>query len=303
MGTRFRVYESHLSYILQFLSDFNLYGCGLLDFQEAAVRGIDGEDLNEDDPTLAQILQQFAPSTLFRESRVQLELDIIAPQILNRQSLVARDIHHVLHTTAEDQTSEPYVMSVRELWDDERVHRRALGLNPSPVIPLDPTDSSRRDRSPWISEARWWDALRQRIESSGETPMVLPLKNAEKKWESYVMTTFESVEALWEKKYRKWSPKKPSGATGDLHQLASIDPQRSPSDDNTSVEVDLAAISGEFMTEFNNPRGKTSVDVTQDLEQTDDEHDATDEEPEAAGDGEVDDDAVQEPAYVNLMHL
>lgn len=38
-GTKFEVYEAHLGYLLQFMVDFNLYGCGWLEIGEAWLRG------------------------------------------------------------------------------------------------------------------------------------------------------------------------------------------------------------------------------------------------------------------------
>jgi DNA polymerase zeta len=44
LGTPFRVHEVHLGYILQFLCDFGLYGCGWLEIGEAWLRGdVQGE--------------------------------------------------------------------------------------------------------------------------------------------------------------------------------------------------------------------------------------------------------------------
>src|SRR5882762_7659217 len=39
IGTRFRIFESHLNYTLQFLCDFGLYGCGWIDLDEVWRRG------------------------------------------------------------------------------------------------------------------------------------------------------------------------------------------------------------------------------------------------------------------------
>src|ERR1700722_11889890 len=45
MQTRFQIFESHLSFILQFMSDFGLYGWGSLEVPEVSERG--GEDGDE----------------------------------------------------------------------------------------------------------------------------------------------------------------------------------------------------------------------------------------------------------------
>ncbi|KAG8221729.1 hypothetical protein J3R82DRAFT_2019 [Butyriboletus roseoflavus] len=47
MHTKSRVYESHLSYHLQFMCDFGLYGCGWVNLGQVWKRGVE-----EDDPDL-----------------------------------------------------------------------------------------------------------------------------------------------------------------------------------------------------------------------------------------------------------
>lgn len=37
-GKKFAVYEAHLGYVLQFMTDFNLYGCGWLEIRDAYLR-------------------------------------------------------------------------------------------------------------------------------------------------------------------------------------------------------------------------------------------------------------------------
>src|SRR6266540_3718180 len=161
MSARFRVYESHLSYILQFLCDFGLYGCGIIEVEDALGRCADTEDEDEE-PSSGEIIQdkvKFTPSSYFRESRLPLEVDVIAPQILNRHRISPRNIHHRLHIPAPPPSSEQLVLSVRELWEDERRHRQELGLQPSPEIPIDPSESTRGKGGEWVAEARWWNEI------------------------------------------------------------------------------------------------------------------------------------------------
>lgn len=49
MQRRFEVYESHLSYILQFMCDYGLYGCGELEIAQAAVRERTAADAGNQD--------------------------------------------------------------------------------------------------------------------------------------------------------------------------------------------------------------------------------------------------------------
>lgn len=197
MSTRFRIFESHLSYILQFMCDFGLYGCGSIDVSDALERNVsDSSDMGE---------IHFSPSPYFRQSRMPLEVDVIAPQILNRHRIAARNLHHKLDIPAPSLPPEPLVPSVRELWEDERARRRAAGLNPSPEIPADPSESSRAPGGNWVSEARWWEELRARIERERNDAGIAP-STGPNDWDQWTMTTFESIEALWDASWRVWKP-------------------------------------------------------------------------------------------------
>jgi len=198
MRTRFRVYESHLSYILQFMCDFGLYGCGWINLAAVWQRGRE-----ENDNEMMQ-LSTFKVSSYFRQSRMPLEVDVAAHQILNRRLLSARNIHHKLEIPAPPLPSEPVVLSVRELWDDERRRRLAQGLSPTPTLPLDSSKISRGHGGEWIAEARWWEELRKRIEKERDHKPTTT--DRAELWEKWVMTTFESVEALWEPEWRTWKP-------------------------------------------------------------------------------------------------
>ncbi|EPQ60814.1 ribonuclease H-like protein, partial [Gloeophyllum trabeum ATCC 11539] len=124
MQTHFRVFESHLSYVLQFLCDFGLYGCGWVELDEILQRTknsvIDVDEEGEEGDALP-----FPESPYPRQSRMPFEFDAAAHQILNRHSLSARDIHHELRIPAPPLPPEPLVISVRELWEDERRRRAA----------------------------------------------------------------------------------------------------------------------------------------------------------------------------------
>ncbi|KAG6332362.1 hypothetical protein ID866_6727 [Astraeus odoratus] len=194
MKTKFCVFESHLSYLLQFMCDFGLYGCGWMNLGEAWQRTPDSED-----PTSAGSYP-FKLSPYFRQSRMPIEVDAVAYHILNRHQLQPRDVHNKLLIPAPPLPSEPVVLSIRELWDDERRRRMNKGLTPTPVLPVDPSKASRRTGGNWVAEVRWWEELRKRIEEEKQSkPPVLDSNND---WEKWVMTTFDSVEALWEPQYR-----------------------------------------------------------------------------------------------------
>lgn len=205
MKTCFDVYEGHLSFTLQFMCDFGLYGCGWLDLAEIYTRGF---ELTTDEGggqmhTPLPDGSQFGASPLFRQSRMSLEFDVISHQILNRRHLSARNIHHELRIPGPPLPSEPLIDSVRELWEDERRRRASHGLNPSPEIPIDPSEDSRGKGGGWVSEARWWDEIRARIQRDRTEP---PAPKEDASWQKWVMTTFESTEALWDSPWKTWRP-------------------------------------------------------------------------------------------------
>lgn len=241
LQTRFNVFESHLSYLLQFMADFGLYGCGSIDLgEEIWKRGNEDED---EDTTGANAIT-FKPSPHFRQSRMPLELDVASHQILNRHQLAARNIHHKLEVPAPPLPSEPLVLSVRELWEDERRRRREKGLNPTPEIPVDPSDKSRGKGGEWVAEARWWEEIRKRIQR--ENTKDFGVEDGANKWERSVMTTFESVEALWEEPWKVWKPRREENEGADNPYAASPDSYNEDNQHNAG-DVDMGMLGSQEM--------------------------------------------------------
>ncbi|KAJ4499668.1 hypothetical protein C8R41DRAFT_33836 [Lentinula lateritia] len=237
MGTRFCIYESHLNYTLQFLSDFGLYGCGWLELNNVFQRG------QEENTEGIQQEPLFPLSPHFRQSRMTLEVDAAAHQILNRRGLSAREWHHKLEIPSPPLPSDPLVLSVRELWEDERARRRSRGLNPSPEIPVDLSESSRGSGGSWVAEARYWDEIGRRIEQ--ERTMAHDIEDAQS-WEGAVMTTFESIEALWEEEYKTWKPRK-VGHDSETDVTATVDSLLGEDSvgDDLNIDVDVSFLSME----------------------------------------------------------
>lgn len=270
MSACFRVYESHLSYILQFLCDFGLYGCGIIELDDALERCANVRETEEELPSSGDPIVRFAASSYFRESRLPLEVDIIPPQILNRHRLSPRNIHHRLQIPAPTQSAEQLVLSVRELWDDERRHRQELGLHPSPEVPVDLSESSRGKGGEWAAETRGWEEIARRIEHDRE--LQLQQTNGEKRsqdWERFVMTTFESIEAIWEKKYRTWKPAERPREESDetakdgkafLDSEYSLEEKGSDAcEGEIPVEVDISMLSDQDMSQLDQEEDQGQV--------------------------------------------
>jgi len=193
------------------MCDFGLYGCGWVDLgDEIFQRGIRIDSSEDDirplpytDETQAILSSlTFAESRYFKQSRLPLELDIVSHQILNRLTLSPRDIHSSLRIPAPPPPPDPLVPSVRELWEDERRRRIEQGLNPTPDMPSIISESRRGKGGNWVDEERLQTIVNERIKKEREEGKVYKEKG--RGWEKWVMSTFESVEALWERGRRKW---------------------------------------------------------------------------------------------------
>jgi len=294
MSTRFRVYEGHLNYILQFLCDFGLYGCGIIELDDALERCAGEEEYSSSGgPSDTDV--KFAPSSYFRESRLPLEVDVIPPQILNRYRLSARNINHKLQVSAPSQ-SEQLVLGVRELWEDERKHRQELGLHPSPEVPVDLSESSRGKGGEWIAEARWWEEIGRRIER--ERVQSTDGEHNSQDWERFVMTTYESIEAIWEKKYRTWKPLKRQRDEADETEKdgnAFLGPEyplnekgNEAGEGDVPVEVDISMLSDREMSQLD-----------QEENQAQDTHDLNVQEQPREEDPETDDEEELDEEEVN----
>ena len=236
MTTRFRTYESHLGFILQFMCDFNLYGCGWINLQKAFLRG--AEQLSEGEESRPRY--DLTPSPYYCQSRVPLEVDVAAPHILNRHHLERREMHNKLQIPAPSISNDPLISSVRELWDDERKRRSARGLDPSPEMPIDPSESSRKPGGGWVAEARLWDESSKRIHrESGNT-----YESPRQEWEEWTMSAFESIEAVWQREYRVWTPLKRQ-AMGRIQERLPVMMDAIGSDEDIGIQVDVEMLSSQ----------------------------------------------------------
>ncbi|KAJ8702610.1 DNA polymerase zeta [Pleurotus ostreatus] len=245
MQTRYSVYESHLSFPLQFMCDFGLYGCGWIDMGEVWQRGLDNEYVDPDKKTTLRV------SPYHKQAKMDLEVDVVAHQILNRNRLTTRDIHHQLQIPAAPMPTEPLILSVRELWEDERRRRLARGLSASPDMPVDLSENRRGDGGDWTAEARWWRELRARIEAE-PTDHLEPSNS----WDKRVMTTSQSIEALWEPTFRVWKPQQAESSTAPIDSTSGSSVSRAsvqPSGKDEEVDVDESFLSSQAIEDADDP--------------------------------------------------
>lgn len=141
MKQKFAVYEAHLATKLQFMVDFDLYGCEWVDIETAMFR----QDLPEGDPYSSTAEREgifndvtvskdkLWPDTVSKDTWSDLEIDVVPWQILNRRRLQPRYLHDALKELLYPSLFDPnqkFVRSVRELWHEESRRRTELRLPP-----------------------------------------------------------------------------------------------------------------------------------------------------------------------------
>ncbi|KAF7892479.1 uncharacterized protein EAF02_000017 [Botrytis sinoallii] len=185
----FQPYEAHLQFLLQWMADYNLYGCGYIDSSKATFRG-PGQPLS-------------------------LEVDICVQNILNRRDVKPRLLHHdFAQNLGPFAPDEKLVQSMACLWKDEtrrrksRIPNATAGSSPFPAevmfsMSADPRHSQ---SGGWMHEGEHREMVkgliqeeRNRGDPSKPTfkTFVMP-----KPFESSVKTSLESVEDLYPENLR-----------------------------------------------------------------------------------------------------
>ena len=125
-------YESHMQYLLQWMCDYNLYGCAYIDCSAVKFRDPvpDYQEINNTvhqwhdrsiDPSLIS-----DPDGLPRQSHCSLEVDICVQDISNRLEVKPRPLHHdFIERKNSIQPDEKLVHSMAGLWRDETRRRKA----------------------------------------------------------------------------------------------------------------------------------------------------------------------------------
>jgi DNA polymerase zeta len=135
----FQPFEAHLQYILQFMTDYNLYGCGYIDCKRVTFRTpvpqyeeIDNLSHLWHDRSISEELVTDEP-LLPRVSYCSIEVDICVQDILNRQEIKPRSLHHDFIERLEPLApDEKLVHSMAGLWKDETRRRKSRMSNPDP---------------------------------------------------------------------------------------------------------------------------------------------------------------------------
>ncbi|KAF1833799.1 DNA polymeras-like protein zeta catalytic subunit [Decorospora gaudefroyi] len=181
LNTVFQPYESHLQYLLQWMCDYNLYGCDYINCAKVQFRA-PVPDSDEVDTFVhkwhdASISDEFmAEADQYpRQSHCTLEVDICVHDILNRHELQYRPIHHDFLERSSQMPRNPddkYVPSMAGLWRDETRRRKLrMGLSnpsstpfPAEVLVSMSADDRDINKGGWIHEEEYRTVLKDLIE-------------------------------------------------------------------------------------------------------------------------------------------
>jgi DNA polymerase zeta len=210
-------YESHLQFLLQWMCDYNLYGCGFVDCEKVAFRFPIPSTKESVGVKNAWNEQIISPNWILdavdfpRQSHCALEVDVRIEDILNRREVQLRDIHKDFSERFFNPGQDyKFVQSMAGLWRDESNRRKKrMGLNDSDVTPFPPealitmSADPRLGRGNWVHEEEYFEALAKIAENERHLipenrlhfdTYVVPNAEAGK-----VETAFESVQDFFPK--------------------------------------------------------------------------------------------------------
>jgi DNA polymerase zeta len=203
MGRKMQPYEVHIPYLLQFMSDYGLYGCGWVECRTVTFRApvpAEDETVFEQSWNESTIPQHLITSTddKPRLSHCAVEIDLLSHNILNRRTIKPRLLHHdFVERTNPIPLSEKLVHSMAELWRDDERRRAQKGDERSTPSHFTSASDETWHKGPWIHESE----LRQQLENLIQTERnksdmhTLSFDTFVKptRFESMVQTALESV--------------------------------------------------------------------------------------------------------------
>ncbi|KAI1638034.1 DNA polymerase family B [Biscogniauxia mediterranea] len=272
MNRKFQPYEAHLQYLLQFMTDYNLYGCGYVDTQRVSFRAPVPRYAEDDQSPHLWHSQSVARTMITddpdlpRMSHCSVEVDICVQDILNRQEIRERRLHHdFIERLYPMPPNLKLVHSMAGLWKDETKRRKRSMLNPPPGSSPFPPEAlvsmsadPRNSQVPgWIHEEEYRDQVRELVrqeyvESNGKE-VTFDTFVQDIPFESTVNTLLQSVEDLY--------PDNLMAALGMTTQ-----PPDDENDPSSSIVVDEGRISGIKLDDDDLLPDDSDVDMVRDRE-------------------------------------
>ncbi|UZP37911.1 hypothetical protein NXS19_005727 [Fusarium pseudograminearum] len=219
MKHKFQPYEAHLQFLLQFMTDFNLYGCDYLESSSTGFRSPVpeyGEETNSSHLWHSESIPQedvTDETTLPRSSHCSLEVDICVQDILNRHRVKERPLHHDFTERTNPLPSDmKLVYSMAGLWKDETKRRKqkmqdpSEGSSPFPPEVLVSMSANPRDSQPqgWIHEEEHRIEIQnliseEKVSIDGDE-LTFETFAKHRPYEENISTALESVEDLFPSK-------------------------------------------------------------------------------------------------------
>ncbi|KAF9150775.1 DNA polymerase zeta [Linnemannia schmuckeri] len=208
MRTVFQPFEAHVPFRLQFFIDYNLYGMGWLELEDALLRNDVPAAAEGDHPkrlTKGTVMDTriWSPENdPGRISHCEIEMDTTADRIINRDLAPERDTHFSLEECFKPPPSTVQVPSVAGLWEDDVRRRKANNL-PSQEAPK--TQIRELETIPWLNhdlnKRMVASLVKEMVErqSQEKTPTQGDFDNYRTKDDPLaksLMTAYESVEFL-----------------------------------------------------------------------------------------------------------
>ncbi|KAL9123251.1 MAG: hypothetical protein Q9187_000196 [Circinaria calcarea] len=244
-------YESHLQYLLQWMCDYNLYGCAYINCASVKFRSPVPDFLELNSAVHQWHDRTITPGMISdegklpRQSHCSIEVDVCVQDITNRLDIQERQLHQdFIERTNPLAPDQKLVHSMAGLWRDETRRRKArMGdsdpdSSPFPPEVLITVSADPRNSQPggWIHEEEYAEKIAaivddEKAKSDGHE---ISFDNFVKKcpFESQVKTTLESVEDLFPINLPRFatSPKGPQAdgvpVNGLEHEEVDVDENR-----------------------------------------------------------------------------
>ncbi|RYC56598.1 hypothetical protein CHU98_g9618 [Xylaria longipes] len=255
MRQKLQPYEAHLQYLLQFMIDYNIYGCAYIDARKVYFRAPVPHSDDENFTHLwhsQSIPQPFITEDpdLPRVSHCSIEVDICVHDILNRHEIKERQLHHDFGERNNPLPADmKLVHSMAGLWKDETKRRKRRMPNPTagdspfpPEVLVSMSAEPRDSQAPsWIHEEEYRDQIRELVlqehEQSDGKEMDFDSFIESVPFESTVKTVLQSVEDLYPDNLESGlGATQPLEGDGDLMSSIVVDEDRildlEPNDDD-----------------------------------------------------------------------
>ena len=210
-------YESHMQYIPQWMCDHNLYGCAYIECKRVKFRSPIPNYLEMSNVShkwhdrSIHPLEILDEDSFSRQSHCSIEVDVCVADIMNRNDVKPRGIHHdFIERQQSPLNDQKLVHSMAGLWRDETRRRKLkMGLTGSTSTPFPPdvlvsvsADPRNSQAGGWIHEDEFFakiaDIVREEREKSDGRKIAFDGFVSKAPFERNVKTALESVEDLFE---------------------------------------------------------------------------------------------------------